>query len=541
MKSIFELEWRHVYIWLGISLILSALFLADLFPSVRARLSDMLLPTIRPSGHIILVKIDDASLNKIGQWPWPRAVFAQFLKQLDGAAAVGIDVGFREPSHAGSVDDAAFVAALAEAPFPIILPSVADPDERGGPLPLFAIHTIEGFSDLLADSDGVVRRSMVWEVDEPSFAYAVTASAQRLEIVPLAGEEKTARIAYRGQNGSFPSMPFVDVLSGTTSQEDFAGKIILVGVTASDLQNFRPTPFGFMSGIEIQANIADSLLSGRHFRESFEATVASIVLITFLTTIVVVHVRRLFAMVLLLAVIAGAYISLSAFSIANFFALDILYPVLGVALVALVGSASQYLSALERERAIRESFTYLDSMIESMRDGIIMVDSSLNVRLANKAAQSIFRTSDKTLILRQCANALTKHIDLLTHLEESVRSRETAHVDDVLFEDRFYSVLVAPVQSSSDTRLPLGSIVLFHDTTHQKEVERIRQDFISMMVHDLRAPLDAIRKLSDALLGKDGGQENRRVPYLNMVRDNSMRMLELVNDLLDLAKISRKV
>ncbi|HEY4513792.1 MAG TPA: CHASE2 domain-containing protein, partial [Candidatus Paceibacterota bacterium] len=538
MSSIFELEWRHVYIWLGISALLSILFFADVFPGFRARLLDNFLPKVAPSGQIILVKIDDTSLNKIGQWPWPRQVFAELLERLESPAVVGIDVGFREASRAGSEDDAEFARALDESSFPVVLPTESNSDsESEGPLPLFAIHATEGFSDLFAEEDGVIRRAEVWKNNEPSFAYVVTAFAQRLETIPLSRNTNIARIAYHGQNGSYSSVPFIDVISGAVSADNFTNKIVLVGVTASDLQNFHRTPFGFVSGLEIQANIVDSLLTGRQWEESSEATVAAIILLSFLTTTAIVHARRVLILVLILAAVVGAYISIAAFGMAHFFALDLFYPLLAVAATALVGTVSQYLSTLERERALRETLTYLDSMVESMRDGIILVDSSLQVRLANKSARAIFGTNDLGLILNKCADALKKNIDLPDALRKSALSRATARLDEIIIAEQYFAVGIAPVQSPRDSQLPLGAIILLHDITHQKEIERIRHDFISMMVHDLRAPLGAIRDLSGELLSPDLMAEDRRSLYLNMMKDNSSKMLGLINDLLDIAKI----
>src|SRR3989338_11137288 len=98
MQTIFELEWRHVYVCLGVSLLLSLLFIADFFPGFRARILDNFLPDVAPSERIILVKIDDASLNKIGQWPWPREIFAAFLGRLDSPHVFGIYFRFLDPS-----------------------------------------------------------------------------------------------------------------------------------------------------------------------------------------------------------------------------------------------------------------------------------------------------------------------------------------------------------------------------------------------------------------------------------------------------------
>jgi signal transduction histidine kinase len=68
-----------------------------------------------------------------------------------------------------------------------------------------------------------------------------------------------------------------------------------------------------------------------------------------------------------------------------------------------------------------------------------------------------------------------------------------------------------------------------------KQVERMRDDFTSMMVHELRSPLDNIKKIADLLLKKKTSKSDSE--YLGFVSQDSSQMLELVNDLLDIAKL----
>ncbi len=61
-----------------------------------------------------MVDIDDASLARLGQWPWPRAMLATLTERLTelGAASIGFDVLFPEPDRLGAANDSAFAAAL---------------------------------------------------------------------------------------------------------------------------------------------------------------------------------------------------------------------------------------------------------------------------------------------------------------------------------------------------------------------------------------------------------------------------------------------
>src|SRR3989344_4796928 len=92
---------------------------------------------------------------------------------------------------------------------------------------------------------------------------------------------------------------------------------------------------------------------------------------------------------------------------------------------------------------------------------------------------------------------LSDHLDLRTKIEESIRKDEVIVEDEVAIEGRFVQILISPVKDNKNE--PIGSVVLFHDVTHEKEVEKMREDFTSMMVHELRSPLTGIRSIATLL------------------------------------------
>jgi signal transduction histidine kinase len=84
----------------------------------------------------------------------------------------------------------------------------------------------------------------------------------------------------------------------------------------------------------------------------------------------------------------------------------------------------------------------------------------------------------------------------------------------------------------------LGAVVVFNDITHDVELEKVREEFSSMIVHELRSPLDGIKKIAElAVSGKLDKNSDQFKEYLNMIHQNSSSMLELVNDILDLSKL----
>lgn len=234
---------------------------------------------------IVLVEINDASLATVGRWPWPREIHARIIEALSksGAAAIGYDVNFPEPSD--EENDAALERALRDAGN-VVLPielQIAfsgnalsyDPSAVVSPLPRFsAAARAAGHSNTPPDTDGVVRRIPL-AVDAPdksavaSFALQTLRVSQPLSAAPTDAMDRYGRLTvnYGGHpRGTFPTISAVDVLRGDFDPSVVAGKTIFVGSSAADLHDDRlvPTSLGIpMPGVEIHASLADTILSKR--------------------------------------------------------------------------------------------------------------------------------------------------------------------------------------------------------------------------------------------------------------------------------------
>ena len=92
---------------LAAGLLVSASLGAGLFAGLENFFEDLLFFEKPIHGDIVIVAIDDESLSRIGQWPWPRQVFADFLKALEKTPTrvVALVVLFAEPSRVGREDD----------------------------------------------------------------------------------------------------------------------------------------------------------------------------------------------------------------------------------------------------------------------------------------------------------------------------------------------------------------------------------------------------------------------------------------------------
>lgn len=208
-------------------------------------------------------------------------------------------------------------------------------------------------------------------------------------------------------------------------------------------------------------------------------------------------------------------------------------------LYKITAQASQAVTRLQEvvEREQRK----VNSMVESMTEGVIMTDQDYRILVVNPAAKRTLGLVEKNEItVFDIIDALDGKFDIRGKLEESVKLGKTLTAEDIVILDRFYQIFVAPVRSNTGIggEEVLGGVVIFHDVTHEKELQRLREDFISMMVHELRSPLSNVMKVLE-LLGegilKPGDKDYGEMTQ--MVSANTRGMLELVNDLLDAAKL----
>jgi signal transduction histidine kinase len=84
----------------------------------------------------------------------------------------------------------------------------------------------------------------------------------------------------------------------------------------------------------------------------------------------------------------------------------------------------------------------------------------------------------------------------------------------------------------------LGTVSIFHDITHQIEVDRLKSEFVATVSHELRTPMTSIKGYVEILLmGAAGLLNPQQIHFLEIVKNNNERLGVLVNDLLDLSRI----
>lgn len=208
-------------------------------------------------------------------------------------------------------------------------------------------------------------------------------------------------------------------------------------------------------------------------------------------------------------------------------------------LYKIVNQASKAVSKLEE--VIKTEQGKIAAMLESMLEGVVMTDKDYRVIAANPAAKIVIGHKESgTPTIFNFIDAFKDTLDIRGKLEEAIKLDKILTIEEVFFGDKYYEVVVSPVKANIGLTKGeiLGGVIIFHDITHEKEAEKMRNDFTSMMVHELRSPLGNIKKIGEMMrTSKVLEDKQASSEYVTMLYDSSSSMLDLVNDLLDIAKL----
>lgn len=208
-------------------------------------------------------------------------------------------------------------------------------------------------------------------------------------------------------------------------------------------------------------------------------------------------------------------------------------------LYKIVNQASQAVTQLEE--VVKTEEGKLNAMVESMGDGIVMTDNDYRIAVVNPAAKFIIGFPNKNdLTIFDFIDHLEGKFDIRGKLEESIALGKVSLADEVTIGEGFFQILVAPVKGSRGTIKGeiVGGVVIFHDITKERQVEKMREQFTSMIVHELRSPLGNMKKIGEMMKEESTRQDkNLYDEYVQMFYQSSSDMLDIVNDLLDVAKL----
>ena len=170
----------------------------------------------------------------------------------------------------------------------------------------------------------------------------------------------------------------------------------------------------------------------------------------------------------------------------------------------------------------------LDTIVEHIEDGVIILDEKSNLLLINPAARRSFGLWQDDEIKGKSINEVLSHPDVKLLLSQGI-DNPLPH-NEINFED-------GRVLSAQCTSIPhIGLAITMQDITYLKQIDRLKNEFVHTVSHDLRSPLTAILGYVD-LLDRVGPVNDQQREFIHRVQNSVQSITSLVNDLLELGRI----
>jgi two-component system phosphate regulon sensor histidine kinase PhoR len=187
------------------------------------------------------------------------------------------------------------------------------------------------------------------------------------------------------------------------------------------------------------------------------------------------------------------------------------------------------------QAAAAELRTQQEAVLNSMAEGLLLLDESGRIQLANRAFTDLFGVSQnlrsRTILEALRSNELADLAEMLA-TEKRVVGYE---LKVALPQERWLQVNGAAIFNGGGRRQ--GAIMVFHDLTRLKKLERTRKEFVANVSHELRTPLSLIKGYVETLL--DGARNNPEVAerFLQTIERNAERLQLLIEDLLVISEL----
>lgn len=185
-------------------------------------------------------------------------------------------------------------------------------------------------------------------------------------------------------------------------------------------------------------------------------------------------------------------------------------------------------SSLERKAKISEAErSKLEAIIGNIQDGVVVLDNNQRVLLVNRSFRDIFNL-DNAEVEGKFLYQLVSNNDLLALLDRS--HAEPLKYHEINFDDgRVYNAQYTPIPK-------IGAAVTMQDISYLKELDRLKNDFIHTISHDLRSPLTAALGYAE-LIERTGPLTPNQEEFLRRLQGSVQHITSLVNDLLELGRL----
>lgn len=176
---------------------------------------------------------------------------------------------------------------------------------------------------------------------------------------------------------------------------------------------------------------------------------------------------------------------------------------------------------------LNEEKNKLESILQSMGEGVIAVDNDFNILMANNQAYEVLNSSFN--------GGTVNDYELQEYFTRVIKSGETLEEELNVAGNRLIVLVVTPLYGAQDKIW--GCVGALRDITELRKLENVRRDFVANVSHELRTPLTSIKGFLEALVDGVVEEEDTKKRYYKTMLEETIRLDRLINNLLDLSKI----
>jgi len=222
---------------------------------------------------------------------------------------------------------------------------------------------------------------------------------------------------------------------------------------------------------------------------------------------------------------------------------------LGVAL----NQANLLAQTKQQSRQLQTTVADLNAIVDNLADGLLVIDIFGNITRFNPALLKMFQLENINLKNSNISHYFPANLIKLIK-ENSEKKRNTFNTDVALPNDCFGQALATTIIKDLEDEAEecLGWVILIRDVTHEREIDRMKTDFLATVSHELRTPLTSVLgfasiiqdKMNKVIFPAVSSDNSKVVKAMKRVGDNvniivseAERLTSLINDVLDIAKM----
>ncbi|MFC5531272.1 two-component system histidine kinase PnpS [Cohnella yongneupensis] len=206
---------------------------------------------------------------------------------------------------------------------------------------------------------------------------------------------------------------------------------------------------------------------------------------------------------------------------------------LGRTLNAMAGSLQGQLDE------IRQNGARLQSVLDNMTSGVVMIGHDGRITLYNQQAELLLGSSARERVGRSYSE-IRYHYELLNLIRDGLNMPELVHEELTVYypEERLLRIGLVPMTMSGEEEP--GLLLVMQDITAIRRLENMRSEFVANVSHELKTPVAAVKGFAETLLSGAMDDRDTAISFLTIINEESDRLNRLIGDILELSKIESR-